>query len=93
MGRIQAGADTAKHRKACEPSSHECALIYKARVTLYFEAESEADACDAVSETLRQHIRTLSEHPENEQLVDWHYSNNIDPKPATMLEIRSLEYT
>jgi len=65
-------------------------VIYKAQVCLFIEVENDAEACDAVAEMLRDHIRRFA--PES-CLVDWRYSTELShPVEASKDEIADLEY-
>jgi hypothetical protein len=49
--------------------------VYVARIYIAVEADSHAEACDAVSEALRPLLR---EHEPESSVLDWHYTDNDD---------------
>jgi hypothetical protein len=65
-------------------------MIFKAIVEIYVDVGCEAEACDAIAESLRDH---LPGHAEFETAwVDWQYAPaHMTPVPATPGEIESLE--
>jgi hypothetical protein len=63
--------------------------IFKATVEIFVEVEDVGEACDAVAESLRDHLPGFSEHPTC--WVDWQHLNSAEPVLATHQEIASLE--
>jgi uncharacterized protein YqjF (DUF2071 family) len=63
-------------------------MIFKSVIEIYTDVDDEGSACDALSETLREHLRRFT--PES-AIVDWQYANDGHPEPATQAEIDALE--
>ncbi|MEZ5784350.1 MAG: hypothetical protein R3D70_22640 [Rhizobiaceae bacterium] len=52
---------------------------FKATIEILVDADGEAEACDCVSETLREVLREFSP---SSPLIDWHYAGpDGDPQP------------
>lgn len=68
-------------------------IIYKATIELYLAVDRQAEACDAVAETMRDHLRAWT--PES-CIVDWRYTPDgkggwSAPVIASADEIAQLE--
>lgn len=46
---------------------------FVATVTLFIDADSEAEACDGVSALLTENMREYMTPPNESCLLDWHY--------------------
>lgn len=49
--------------------------LFMATIELLIDVPSEAEACDAVSETLRPLLKEFAENPADTCFVDWRYSD------------------
>ena len=49
-------------------------MSYRARIELLLDVNSEAEAADAVSELLRDHLQCNASVDEDTCLVDWRYA-------------------
>jgi hypothetical protein len=64
-------------------------MIFKATIEVFVDVESDAEAADAISETMREHLRRYAPLS---CVVDWNYAPSSFPlKPATAAEIDALE--
>lgn len=53
--------------------------IFKATIDVYVDVDSEPEACDAIAETLSDHLRKYT--PES-CWIDWSYRPDGFPKPS-----------
>lgn len=64
-------------------------MIYKATIDVFIDVEDEAGACDAVAETMRDH---LQRYCEDSCIIDWSYNPGFPlPVEATEDEVAGLE--
>jgi hypothetical protein len=63
--------------------------VYKATIDIYIAVDSESEACAAIAETMRPHLKRFEP---NSCLLDWRY-NPAHPYPrnAAPAEIEALE--
>lgn len=61
-------------------------MAYKAVIEILIDVPSHAEACDAVAETMRDHMR---KHTPSSCFVDWRYFTGI-PDPDGPVEVDSI---
>lgn len=52
--------------------------LFLARVEILLSAECEGEACDAVSETLRDHLQSFG----GDSFIDWRHVDAKSPEPV-----------
>lgn len=51
-------------------------MLFKATIEILLDVETEAEACDALSEGLRPLLRNFAKRPEQTAFIDWRYSDS-----------------
>jgi hypothetical protein len=67
-------------------------MLFKATIEILIEARDESDACDAVSETLRNNLKKYASDPERVSFVDWQYLEHDDCTYASPRETSGYEF-
>lgn len=62
--------------------------IFRATIELFVQADSEAEACDAIAETMRDHLR---KYAPSSAILDWQYeSDPYMPQEATNAQLMRI---